>query len=51
MCIRDSGSLASTGRYIKSGYVDWKLGVPSIVLALVGSHFGTKLQDVYKRQA
>ena len=38
------GSLASTGRYIKSGYVDWKLGVPSIVLALVGSHFGTKLQ-------
>ena len=38
------GSLASTGRYIKSGYVDWKLGVPSIVLALTGSHFGTKLQ-------
>ena len=38
------GSLASTGRYIKSGYVDWRLGVPSIVLALVGSHFGTKLQ-------
>ena len=38
------GSLASTGRYIKSGYVDWKLGIPSIVLALIGSHFGTKLQ-------
>ncbi len=38
------GSLASTGRFIKSGFVDWRLGVPSIVLALVGSHFGTKLQ-------
>ena len=38
------GSLASTGRFIKSGFVDWRLGIPSIVLALVGSHFGTKLQ-------
>ena len=37
-----SGRIASTGRYIKNGYVDWKLGVPSIVLALVGAHFGTK---------
>lgn len=38
------GTVASTGRFIKNGYVDWKLGVPSIVLALIGSHFGTKLQ-------
>ena len=38
------GSMASTGRFIKSGYVDWKLGIPSIVLALIGSHFGTRLQ-------
>ena len=38
------GSLASTGRYIKNGYVDWKLGIPGIVMSLVGSHFGTKLQ-------
>ena len=38
------GSIASTGRFIKNGYVDWKLGVPSIVLALVGAHFGTSLQ-------
>ena len=38
------GSIASTGRFIKSGYVDWKLGVPSIVLALIGAHFGTSLQ-------
>ena len=38
------GSMASTGRFIKSGYVDWKLGIPSIVRALIGSHFGTRLQ-------
>lgn len=38
------GTIASTGRFIKNGYVDWKLGVPSIVLALIGAHFGTKLQ-------
>ena len=38
------GSTASTARFIKSGYVDWKLGIPSILLALIGSHFGTKLQ-------
>ena len=41
---RQDGSLASTGRYIKNGYVDWKLGIPGIVMSLVGSHFGTKLQ-------
>lgn len=38
------GTTFSTGRYIKNGYVDWKLGVPSIVLALIGSYFGTRLQ-------
>lgn len=38
------GTAFSTGRYVKSGYVDWKLGVPSIVLALIGAHFGTELQ-------
>ena len=38
------GTIASTGRFIKNGYVDWKLGVPSIVLALIGAHFGTSLQ-------
>ena len=31
------GTAFSTGRYIKNGYVDWKLGIPSIVLALIGS--------------
>ena len=38
------GTAFSTGRYIKNGYVDWKLVIPSIVLALIGSFFGTKLQ-------
>ena len=38
------GTVVSTGRFIKNGYVDWKLGVPSIALALVGAHFGTRLQ-------
>ena len=33
------GTIASTGRFIKNGYVDWKLGVPSIVLALIGYMF------------
>ena len=37
------GTVASTVRYIKNGYVDWLLGIPSIVLALVGAHLGTKL--------
>lgn len=37
------GTVASTVRYIKNGYVDWLLGIPSIALALVGAHFGTKL--------
>lgn len=38
------GSLASTGRYVKNGCVDWRLAVPSIVLALAGSAAGTRLQ-------
>ncbi len=38
------GTFFSTGRYIKNGYVDWVLGIPSILLALAGSAFGTKLQ-------
>ena len=47
------GTIASTTRYIKNGYINWPLAIPSIVLALVGSHFGTRLQllvsDVYLR--
>ncbi len=38
------GTVASTVRYIKNGCVDWLLGIPSIGLALVGAHFGTRLQ-------
>ncbi|MBQ6974554.1 MAG: TSUP family transporter [Oscillospiraceae bacterium] len=38
------GTAVSAGRFIKGGYVDWKLGVPSIVLALAGAHLGTRLQ-------
>ena len=37
------GTVASTVRYIKNGYVDWLLGIPSVVLALVGAHLGTRL--------
>ena len=37
------GTVASTVRYIKNGYVDWLLGIPSVILALLGAHFGTKL--------
>lgn len=38
------GTVASTVRYIKNGCVDWLLGIPSILLALLGAHFGTRLQ-------
>ena len=38
------GTVASTARYVKNGYADWQLAVPSVILALLGSHFGTRLQ-------
>ena len=38
------GTVASTVRYVKNGCVDWVLAVPSIALALVGAHLGTRLQ-------
>ena len=38
------GTAASTFRYLKNGFVDWALAIPSVVFALVGSHLGTKLQ-------
>lgn len=38
------GTAASTYRYLRSGYVNWGLAIPSIVLALLGSHLGTRLQ-------
>lgn len=38
------GTTVSTLRYILSGYVNWILGLPSILLALSGAYLGTRLQ-------
>ena len=38
------GTAVSTGRFIRNGYVDWKLSVPSVLFAVIGAHFGTRLQ-------
>lgn len=38
------GTVASTVRYVKNGYVNWFLALPSMGLALIGAHLGTKLQ-------
>ena len=38
------GTFFSAGRFIKNKFVDWPLAVPSVILAVIGSHFGTKLQ-------
>lgn len=44
------GTVASTYRYIKNKCVDWSLAIPSIVVALIGAHFGTSLQIVVDEQ-
>ena len=38
------GALFSAARFIKHGYVDWKLCLPAVVLALLGSTCGMQLQ-------
>jgi len=38
------GTVASTLRYLKSGFVDWGLALPAVVFAIFGSHVGTRLQ-------
>ena len=38
------GTAVSTSRFIHRGYIDWHLGIPSVFLALLGAHFGTRLQ-------
>ena len=38
------GTVVSTFRYVKNKYVDWALAAPAIVLALIGSWVGTRLQ-------
>ena len=38
------GTAASTFRYVKNGYVNWRLAAGSIVLAIFGAWVGTSLQ-------
>ena len=38
------GTVFSTARFIKNGYVNWRLVTPAIFLALLGSMGGTWLQ-------
>ena len=38
------GTAVSAFRFARKGYVDWKLALPSVVLALWGAHLGTRLQ-------
>lgn len=44
------GTVASTVRYVKNGYADWLLAIPSIVLAMMGAFLGTKLQLAVNEQ-
>ena len=38
------GTAVSTTRYVKNGFVNWRLAVGSVVLAVFGASVGTKLQ-------
>ncbi len=38
------GTVASTFRYVKNGYANWGLALPSVAAAMVGAYFGTQLQ-------
>jgi len=38
------GTVFSTARFVKSGYVDWKLCLPAAVISMLGSVLGTYLQ-------
>ena len=38
------GTVVSTLRFIRGGFVNWRLAIPSVALALYGSHLGTRLQ-------
>ncbi len=38
------GTFASVARYIKNRCIDWRLCIPSVIFALIGSFGGTKLQ-------
>ena len=38
------GTAVSTARYLKKGFVNWGLAIPSALLAMAGAFFGTKIQ-------
>ena len=38
------GTAVSAGRYVRGGYIDWRLGLPSVALAICGAALGTRLQ-------
>jgi len=40
------GLTVSSGRFIKNGYVNWRLAVPSMALAVLGARLGTMLQHL-----
>ena len=44
------GTAASTFRYIKNGFVDWSLGIPSVAFAMAGAYLGTSLQITVSEQ-
>lgn len=38
------GTAVSAVRFVRRGFVDWGLAIPSITLGLLGAHLGTRLQ-------
>ena len=40
------GLTVSSGRFIKNGYVNWRLTVPSMVIAVLSARLGTQLQHL-----
>lgn len=38
------GTSVSTLRYLKNGFVNWKLAIPSAALAMIGSFLGNRIQ-------
>ena len=44
------GEFASLYRFIKKGYVDFKLALPALIFAIIGSYFGAKIQLLVDEQ-
>lgn len=38
------GTVASAGKFMRSGYVQWRFALPAIAAALIGASLGTQLQ-------